>query len=359
MFFSGFTGCQHTQAIKEVVAERELPSYVSGYYAIDPIVLDNVENDLGDNKPDPDLAYLYNVGSKSTQYTISGNGEITYLTSGVQAKSGQYNVTVDHLTYSPMELIIEFTREDGTKFEAPVGLVIGVSIRIKAKSTSGEGSFNLSDIPGLGLSTGVSAANANVEIDIIGIRNSAVLKLPRFVGEVNASTLQTFVQNLATINAEIDGNNTEIVPQIIGVDIKSLPEGLNLQDVVAAIREWKTKQKKEERRSLTIKELNGKAEPYKYTLPRTPEFVEKERQKRVEKLLGEVDKLKPDDAISIATSPPILEKNVLDIVEARDPQNLRLTDPDAAKEIIKFIVVLSKRDDQTLNALEAAIKATE
>ena len=91
MFFalvSGFTGCLHTRAIKPDDAERKFPSYVSGYYAIDPIPLEDTKNKKNDNKSDPDLIALHNVGSKSTLYTTSEKGEITYLISGSQENSG-------------------------------------------------------------------------------------------------------------------------------------------------------------------------------------------------------------------------------------------------------------------------------
>jgi len=260
---SSFTGCLHRHAMNGDGTNRSLPSFVSGYYAIEPIAMDDKKNCPGDNKPDPDLAALYNVGSKSTQYIISKEGKITYLIAGSQAKSGQYNVTVDHLVYTPMELVLKVPRKDAGNFEAPVpiGLILGVSVRIKAKAISKEGSVNISDIPGLGYSANINAASAYVEIDVIGIQNSTILKLPKFVGEVNASTLQTFVQNLATINAEIDGDSTKIVPQIIGVDMKSLPEGVTLRDVVDAIRRWKA-DRSEKEGPFTVQNLGGKAEVY-------------------------------------------------------------------------------------------------
>lgn len=355
---SFFPGCLHKVSPKKDDATFELPSYVPGYYAIDPIVIGNEDNTPNDKNPDPDLSNLYNIGSKSTQFTLSGSGQITYLSSGLQAKSGKYNVILDHLVYSPMELILEFKEEDNTKANIPIGLVLGVSIRIKGKATANEGSFNLSDIPGLGASSAVSAVGANVEIEVIGIRNSTILKLPRYIGDLNANTLQTLIQNIATINAEIDGDNTEIVPQIIGVDIKSLPEDIELHDVVAALRKWKADQVKGGK-SIKINALSGDVQTFTYEWQRSTEFLEKKRQQRVYRLLYEIDNLPDEKAISLAISPPVQDSKINSIVNARDPLNKRTEDPNVAREILKMMATLGERNDDQLDAWEAAVAAIQ
>lgn len=353
-----FSGCLHTGGLKKDDTTFELPSYVPGYYAIDPIVIGNEDNTQDDKNPDPDLSNLYNVGSKSTQFTISGSGEIKYLSSGLQAKSGKYDVTVDHLVYSPMELILEFKTQDNTKVNVPVGLILGVSIRIKGKATASKGSFNLSDIPGLGASSAVSAAGANVEVEVIGIRNSTILKLPRYIGDLNANTLQTLIQNIATINAEIDGDNTEIVPQIIGIDIKSLPNGIELYDVVTALRKWKAEQVKADK-SIKIDALAGDVQTFTYEWQRSTEFSEKKRQQRVDRLLDEIDKLPNEKVISLAKSPPVQDSKIDAVVKARDPSNKRSKDPIVAKEILKMMATLGERNNEQLDAWEAAVKAVK
>ena len=150
---------------------------------------------------------------------------------------------MDHLVYAPTQLLLEFVENNKCKFKASVGVMFGVSTRIKATSTSGEGSLNLAAIPGLSVSTGVSVASTNVEIDVIGIQSRLILRLPKVMWEINTSSFQTLApilaQILAVINAEIDGSETQIVPQIIGVYIKSMPEGISLKEVVDAIRDWR------------------------------------------------------------------------------------------------------------------------
>jgi len=354
----GNFGCSLMQGVKDKDETFELPSYVPGYYAIDPIVIANVENQADNQNPDPDLLYLYKVGSKSTQFIISGSGEIKYLSSGIEAKSNKYNVTVDHLVYSPVELMLTFRNVNGSNKTFPVGLVLGVSIRIKGRATSGEGTFNLSDVPGLGVATAVNASGANVEIEVIGIRNSTILKLPRYIGDLNASTLQTLIQNISTINAEVDGDNTEIVPQIIGVDIKSLPKGVEIFDVVSALRAWKTTRVKAGQ-SIELNDLLRASLNFTYEWQRSAEVVEEGRQQRVDRLLDAIIKLSDKDAISLAVSPPVQDSRTKMIVNSRDPSKRRATDPDVAKEILKMMIVLGQRDDRSLDAWEAAVISTQ
>lgn len=264
-----FTACIHTNggSHNPDPKSQELPIYVPGYYAIDPIVLENQPNTKDNKEPDDDLLNLYNIGSRSTQYQVSAQGEVRYLSSGSQAKSGSFFVTVDHLVHTPMELILNLEMEDKTKIDVPVGLVLGVAIRIIAKASAAEGEFNLADIPGLNASAAASKSTADIELEIIGIRNETIVKLPRFIGNLNVNTLQTLLQNTATVNAEIYGDNTEIVPQIIGVDIKSLPQGIELYHIVEALRRWKL-ERASTKRGLKITDLSGAVDAFTYKIPK-------------------------------------------------------------------------------------------
>nr|NJM01960.1 hypothetical protein [Desulfobacula sp.] len=136
----------------------------------------------------------------------------------------------------PAELDI---KTSNTPEAFPVGLVIGVAVRIKASVKSNEGTLSVPDIPSLIAHAKNKEGSINAEIEVIGIKNNTILKLPRFQGEINKDTLGTILQNIATINAEIDNIETEIIPQIIGVDINTLPKNVELDDVVIAIRKWK------------------------------------------------------------------------------------------------------------------------
>ena len=149
------------------------------------------------------------------QYQLLQDGKIEYLHSGINGEIKEYHIVIDHVLSYPAELDIKISK--ASESEAfPVGLVIGVAVRIKATVKSNEGTLSVQDIPSLIAHAKNQEGRINAEIEIIGIKNSAILKLPRFQGELNKDTLGTILQNIATINAEIDNSETEIVPQIIG-----------------------------------------------------------------------------------------------------------------------------------------------
>ena len=89
---------------------------------------------------------------------------------------------------------------------------------------------------------------------------------------------------------------------------------------------------------------------------RTTKFSALDRQKRVEKLLERIEGLSDKKAISLASNPPIVDPEIEKIVKLRDPSQKAKTKPKVAREILKMRVVLGKRNDQNLEAWEAALK---
>jgi hypothetical protein len=86
-------------------------------------------------------------------------------------------------------------------------------------------------------------------------------------------------------------------------------------------------------------------------------FVSQAAQERVDKLLGELDKLDDAAVFSLAKAPPVKSPDVDKVIALRDPQNLRLKDRAAALSVLKMQVSLSQRDEPSLSAWEAAVKS--
>jgi len=87
-------------------------------------------------------------------------------------------------------------------------------------------------------------------------------------------------------------------------------------------------------------------------------FVDQQRQKRVDGFLDDIDGIADEKKLfDLNKNPPVTAPDVEQVVKLRDPSGGRFTDPDAAKQILKMRVVLSKRSDADLNAWEAALKA--
>jgi hypothetical protein len=88
-------------------------------------------------------------------------------------------------------------------------------------------------------------------------------------------------------------------------------------------------------------------------------FLDAASQMRVNNLLDAVAKLSAVNAIDIGKTPPVTDAFTELSVSRRDPTNRRLTDSKAAIEIIKMRIILSQRDEKSLGAWEAAVKAAQ
>jgi len=92
-------------------------------------------------------------------------------------------------------------------------------------------------------------------------------------------------------------------------------------------------------------------------LSRDKGFVDATKQARVDSMLDEVDDLTDASVLSLASAPPIIDPTVSTLVQARDPSNLRLTDPNVAKQVLKMQIVYWDRNDTNLKLWRAAIAA--
>lgn len=93
------------------------------------------------------------------------------------------------------------------------------------------------------------------------------------------------------------------------------------------------------------------------TFVRTKEFVEPERQERVNKILDKIDKLDNEKAIKLVKSPPVkLDDRLIRIADDADHENKRLTDGSAARNVLKAIASHCERNDANLNVWEEALK---
>jgi len=104
-------------------------------------------------------------------------------------------------------------------------------------------------------------------------------------------------------------------------------------------------------------EMVGKVVDASFVFDREAADLEATRQARVNKILDSIDRLNDATAKSLAVHPPVNEDIVSKVVAARDPHNLRATNPAFARQILKMEVVLDKPNDTALAAWEAAVTA--
>ena len=106
-----------------------------------------------------------------------------------------------------------------------------------------------------------------------------------------------------------------------------------------------------------VKESNAEGQIHTFMAKRDKGFADPTTQGRVSSILAELDKLKDADLFGLVKAPPVTEPFVENVVAARDPKGLSNTDRSAALSILKMRVVLSKRDENSLSAWEAAVKS--
>lgn len=107
------------------------------------------------------------------------------------------------------------------------------------------------------------------------------------------------------------------------------------------------------------KEVKADEKISQLTIQRDAMFVNGTTQFRVGNLLESAKKLPPSDAISLNKSPPTTDASIESIVALRDPSGKRMTDGSIATELLKMRIVLGQRDEKSLTAWEAAIKAIQ
>lgn len=110
-------------------------------------------------------------------------------------------------------------------------------------------------------------------------------------------------------------------------------------------------------RDASVKEDKADAEIRTFMTSRDAKFVDSSVQTRVDSLLSEVDKLPDASLFGLVKAPPVTDPFAEKVVAATDPGNLRNTDRKAAITALKMRIVLSKRDEDSLSAWDAAIRA--
>lgn len=88
---------------------------------------------------------------------------------------------------------------------------------------------------------------------------------------------------------------------------------------------------------------------------RPEDFVSFTKQALVSELLNSIESLTDNAVLDLAKMPPTTDDGIDGLVNARDPNNLRSTDPDVARQILKMRIVMIDRNETSLNLWRAAI----
>ena len=95
------------------------------------------------------------------------------------------------------------------------------------------------------------------------------------------------------------------------------------------------------------------------TFVRNKDFVEKSRQERVGKILENIVGLSKKAALDLIQNLPVKDAKIEKLIQLRDPTGQRTSNEDVAKEMLKMAAVMGERDDEALDAWEAAVRAAQ
>jgi len=105
------------------------------------------------------------------------------------------------------------------------------------------------------------------------------------------------------------------------------------------------------------KEIKADNEIKTFLKSRDSKFVDSVVQSRVDQLLDSVEKLDDTVLFDLNKKPPVSEAWIELAINNRDPNKKREMEKGTAIEILKMRIVLSQRDENSLNSWEAAIKS--
>jgi len=177
---------------------------------------------------------LTSVGTFTAQASASGEGGLTAPFVTLNASAERVQIYSDNIIYMSRPFWIELKHGGENVGRLNLNLIIGVGVRIAAELEAGEGDVNVSAIPGIGVSGAGNVKSVAANVQTVGVISDAIVKMPRFTGEITRDNLYNFFQNLSLINSEI-ANGATLVPHIMGFHAR-LPPGVTAGRVADAIR---------------------------------------------------------------------------------------------------------------------------
>ena len=239
-FAALLSGCSFLPT--QVATNGESVPY-AGYIAINPISLPHdlfeAPKATGDGTPqtDTDLNFLINNAARVSIQEISADGEIKYIASGVSSKDHYYHSTIDYIKYhsSSIKLPIDIPGTSDEKLSVIIGVAVGVGLRAEATFTASEKGVNIADIINIGASAQAKKISGTMAFQTMGIESKAISDTLPIPSELSTSTIQNALQTMATVKANIYSPETNVVPQIVGIEIQSYPDGVKVSDIIKSL----------------------------------------------------------------------------------------------------------------------------
>lgn len=237
-------GCSTLSGTASSSDERASVPY-AGYIAINPIALSNTaitERSPAEitafnksNAPSPNLEPLVNNAARVTLRQVSSSGKISYLVSAVTTENFTYYSTIDYIKYCSVPIPLTINKGSVTH-HVTIGAAVGVGLRAEATFCSRKDGVSIADLVNIGISAQNNKLSGTMSFQTMGIENKAISDALPIPSELSLSTVQQSLQTMATVKANIYDHDTRVIPQIVGIEIQSYPEGVTLADILDALR---------------------------------------------------------------------------------------------------------------------------
>ncbi|MDH4651394.1 MULTISPECIES: hypothetical protein [unclassified Pseudomonas] len=228
-----------------------------GYVSINPISLPNsifsskisteagVSNDeakkkLASGGYAAELDFLVNSAARISIREVSGKGEVKYLTATVSSENKTYNATIDYIKYYnasvPIDVSYVNTLGDSKQAQIILGLAVGVGLRAEANFYSASRGAAISDIVNIGISAQNSDISGTMSFQTMGVESKAISDSVPIPAQLSAPAIQGALQAMSSMKANIYATETRVSPQIVGFEVQSYPDGVEINDILNAIQ---------------------------------------------------------------------------------------------------------------------------
>ncbi|MEM9935652.1 MAG: hypothetical protein AAF824_18645 [Bacteroidota bacterium] len=173
------------------------------------------------------LKFLQNEAVAVQISKYESSGKISYAPSSISGEKGSYSVIMDYVKFTTLKIPNQQNGCDGFA-------KVGIGLRVRASIETRKKKLNLGGLIGLGVQADRNKLTGTISIDVIGIESKEVTSLLPLPTEISSSSIQTVLQAMAAMKAQIYNPETRLYPQIVAV--KKTQGECSVNDVLQRIQ---------------------------------------------------------------------------------------------------------------------------
>lgn len=219
------------------------------------------------------LKHLINNAARVSIQEVTQSGEVKYIASGISRKGSYYHATIDYIKYHSSSIripidkpILDGAENNFSQSRIVLGVAVGVGLRAEASFYSEESGAKIADIVNIGASAQENKISGTMAFQTMGVESKAISDALPIPSQLSSATVQHALQTMATVKANIYSKDTNVVPQIVGIEIQSYPPGVDLADVVVSLHTHKEMIIDQVTQELKARKVNF-LEPISYKAP--------------------------------------------------------------------------------------------